>query len=201
MASKRNERLRRNAAVRASSSAQSRDPMVQEAHEILASTAAARAEAGYVLEFYSVDPHQLADDLDVPVDGRIHTHGDTFGRSIHLEEAQRHPTMAAASAGFTSPFIAVIRRPEDAGTPVGNAVTVSGADISSPMLHGPLGIIQRVHRLPQMHVAALLGLGENDSQRPETDKQQIQEIRDNFQAQVEAEAVITAGPYLAAFDV
>lgn len=177
------------------------DPMVEEARKILAATATARAEAGYLLEFYSVDPHQLADDLDVPVDGLVHGHGDVFGRSIHLEGARRHPTMAAASSGFTSPFIAVIRRPEDAGIPVGHAVTVGGADLNSPMLYGSLGVIQRVHRLPRMHVAALLGLGENDAQRPETGKERIQEIRDSFQAQVEAEAVITAGPYLTMFNV
>ncbi|WP_431220351.1 hypothetical protein [Leifsonia xyli] len=199
MASKKNDRLRRNAAARSASKAVDIDPIVEEAHQILADVRAAQLKAGYVLDYFSVDPHQLSDDLDVPIDGQLHAHGDVLGQLIHVSDEHRHQTMAAAAAGFTAPFIAVVRKPEDAGKPVSHAVPVSGANLNSEMLLAPLRVIQESRRLTAMHVAALLGMSGDDGEWAPKGPEEMKDLQETFQLQVEAEAVLTAAPYFKLF--
>jgi hypothetical protein len=201
VASKKNERLRRNAAARSASKAVDIDPIVDEAHQILADVRAAQLEAGYVLDYFSVDPHQLSDDLDVPIDGQLHAHANVLGQLIHVKEEQRHTTMVAAATGFTAPFIAVVRKPEHAGKPVSHAVPVSGANLNSEMLLAPLRVIQESRRLPAMHVAALLGMSGDEGEWAPKGPEEMKALQNNFQLQVEAEAVIAAAPYFNLFRV
>lgn len=168
--------------------------MLIEADQILADLAA--VPASYRFGFYLVEPHWLSDDLDVPVDGRLHAHGDILGKQLHLPETHRRNTINEASLGFTAPFIAVLRNPETATEPAHHAVIVQGADLTSEMLLGPLHIIQTVHRLSRMHFAALLGMPTAEGEWVASSREEMQEIVEDFQLRVEAEAVLAAGPYL-----
>lgn len=171
-----------------------RDPMLVKADQILADLAA--TPASYRFSFYAVEPHWLSEDLDVPVDGRLHGHGDTIGKQLHLPETHRRNTINEASLGFTAPFIVVLRNHDTASEPAGHAVIVQGADLTSEMLLGPLRIIQAVRRLSRMHFAALLGLPTAEGEWMASSRDEMQEVVRRFQLRVEAEAVLAAGPYL-----
>ena len=171
-----------------------RDPMLVEADQILADLAA--STVSYRFSFYAVEPSWLSEDLDVPIDGRLHAHNDIVGRQLHLPETHRRSTINEASLGFTSPFIAVLRNPDSETVPAGHAVIVQGANLQSEMLLGPLRIIQSVRRLSRMHFGALLGLATADGEWMAASRDEMQEIVRDFQLRVEAEAVLAAGPYL-----
>lgn len=169
-----------------------RDPILIEADQLLADLAT--APASYRFSFYALEPHWLSGDLDVPVDGKLHAHGDILGKQLHLPESYRRQTINEASKGFTAPFIAVIHNPETASEPAGHAVIVQGADLTSRMLMGPLQIIQRVRRLDRLHFAALLGLPTAPDEWMAKSEEEMQEVVQHFQLRVEAEAVLAAGP-------
>jgi len=59
--------------------------MLVEADQIPADLAA--APASYRFSFYAVEPQWLSDNLDVPVDGRLHAHGAVLGQQLHLPES------------------------------------------------------------------------------------------------------------------
>jgi hypothetical protein len=169
-----------------------RDPILIEADQLLADLAA--APASYRFSFYAVEPHWLSDDLDVPVDGKLHAHGPVLGKQLHLPESHRRQTINEASKGFTAPFIAVIHNPETASEPAGHAVIVAGANLTSRMLMAPLQIIQSVRRLNRLHFAALLGLPTAPAEWMAKSEEEMQEVVQHFQLRVEAEAVLAAGP-------
>jgi hypothetical protein len=194
----KDKRRQREATTRRSAStrrvAPERDPTLIEADHILADLAS--APASYRFSFYSVEPHWLSEDLDVPVDGRLHAHGDVLGKQLHLPETHRRNTINEASLGFTAPFIAVLHNPETASEPTGHAVIVQGANLTSEMLLAPLHIIQTVRRLSRLHFAALLGLPTAEGEWAPSSRDEMQEVVRCFQLRVEAEAVLAAGPYL-----
>lgn len=199
MASK-SSRRRRDIAARSSTSREKGagpDPMAMEAIRILADLD--DAQRGYVFRFYSLDPAWLSNDLEVELDGRVHWHDEILGRPLHLAEEHRRATIAAASSGFTSPFIAVLTWPEHEQLPVGDAIVVQGANAGSEFLRAPLHIMQRVHGLARLHFAALLGLGVSDGEWTAADDNEMAEITEHFQLRVEAEAVLTAAPYFPKF--
>ncbi|MDH6238206.1 hypothetical protein [Cryobacterium sp. CG_9.6] len=182
----------RSASTRRESS--DRNPMLVEADQILADLAA--APVSYRFSFYAVEPHWLSDDLDVPVDGRLHAHELVPGKQLHLPETHRRRTINEASKGFTAPFVAVLHNPETASAPAGHAVIVQGANLTSEMLLAPLRIIHKVRRLNVMHFAALLGLPTAEGEWTPKSRDEMQEVVKHFQLRVEAEAVLAAGPYL-----
>ena len=194
----KDKRRQREITARRSASARqlvpARDPMLDEADQILADLAA--EPASYRFSFYAVEPRWLSDDLEVPVDGKLHAHGDIRGKQLHLPETHRRMTINEASLGFTAPFVAVLRNPETAAAPAGHAVIVQGADLSSEMLLAPLRIIQTVRRLNRLHFAALLALPTAEGEWTAKSRSEMQEIVQQFQLRVEAEAVLASGPYL-----
>jgi hypothetical protein len=194
----KDKRRQREITARRSASARreelARDPMLNEADRILADFAA--EPVSYRFSFYSAEPRWLSDDLEMPIDGKLHAHGDIRGKQLHLPETHRRSTINEASLGFTAPFVAVLHNPETAAAPAGHAVIVQGADLSSEMLLASLRIIQTVRRLNSLHFAALLALPTAEGEWTAKSQSEMQGIVQHFQLRVEAEAVLATGPYL-----
>lgn len=169
---------------------------VQEAHQILAELDGRKVS--YRLSYYAVQPEDLAANLNVPVDGKLHAHHDVIiGKTLHLDESARRDTITAASRDFTGPFIAVIRRPEHVASPVAHATIMAAVDLSSEMLMGPLQIVQVTHRIERLHFAGLLGLSTTSGEWTADDRGEMKQLIADFQLRVEAEAVIVAGAHMA----
>lgn len=198
MSRDKRRRLREATAKRSANSrkgASARDPMLVEANQILADLAS--AHVSYRFSFYAVEPQWLSGNLDVPLDGRLHAHGDVGDIGmLHLPETYRRNTIYEASLGFTAPFVAVLHNHETASEPAGHVVPVYGADLTSEMLLGPWHIIQAVRRLSRLHFAALLGMPTAEGEWTASSRDEMQEVVQHFQLRVEAEAVLAAGPYL-----
>lgn len=171
------------------------DSPVRDAHHILAELDAATVSHRFA--YYAIEPEQLSGDLDVPVDGEMHVHEVPIGKTLHLNESARHASATEASRGFTAPFIAVIRRADDASSPVEHATVVQGVDMSSDMIMGPLQVIMIAHRLPRLHFAGLLGMSTIEDEWTPAGRDEMQQIIADFQLRVEAEAVIVAGGHMA----
>lgn len=185
-----------NPAARAHArAAASEEPIVTEARGILAELD--EKPRSYLLSYYALEPHELSSDLKVPLDGALHAHGDVRGRTLHLDEERRRPTIETASRGFTAPFLAAIRRPEHVDDPVEHATIVQGANLAAEMLLNPLRVIQAAHRIQVLHFGAFLAMSTNVVEWKPADEAEMQELVADFQFRVEAEAVIIAGRHMA----
>lgn len=171
------------------------EPIVIEARRHLAGLDA--APRSYELVYYAVDPEELSNDLDVPIDGGLHAHSSVIGMTLHLDESRRRPSMETASRGFTGPFVAVLRNPEHVATPVDHATILQGANLYSEMLVNPLRVIQVEHRIEALHFGALLAMGANDGEWMAAGPEEMQGIVTDFQLRVEAESVLVAGRIMA----
>jgi hypothetical protein len=190
---KKEETARRSANVRRASGELPPESIVLEAEEILADLA---GDTNYRLSYYALEPQWLSDDdLNVPTDGRMHVHAIPVGKTLHLPESHRFETMHLASRGFTAPFIAVLRNPSTAETPVGHAVVVLGADLQSDMVRLPLTVIQIGRRMPRLHFAALLGLSAEQGEWSPRSDRDMEIVQRHFQLRVEAESVLAAAPF------
>jgi hypothetical protein len=174
------------------------DSLVVDATNILADLAA--QDENYRLSYYTVEPAWLSDDLDVPIDGRVHAHPSVLGKQLHLPETHRRNTIREASNGFTGPFIAVLRNPATADAPLGDAVVIQGANLVSDMLRAPLEIMMRARRQTRLDFGALLGIPSAPGEWSATSKSEVTEIVEKFQARVEAEAVLAAAPFMPRFE-
>jgi hypothetical protein len=170
------------------------DSLVVDAQNILSDLAA--QEENYRLVYYRVEPRWLSDDLNVPIDGRIHAHAPVVGKQLHLPETHRRNTIREASNGFTGPFIAVLRNPATAADTLGQAVIIQGANLSSEMLHIPLQIMMRARGQTRLDFAALIGMPVSPGEWTATSKSEVAEIVEKFQLRVEAEAVLAAAPFV-----
>ena len=172
---------------------------VEEAHAILASLDS--KPASYRLSYYAVEAGQLSSNLDVPVDGKLHAHPEVIvGKTLHLDESARRDTITEATRDFTGPFIAVIRRPEHAASPVAHSTIVAAVDLSSEMLIAPLQIVMVAHLIKRLHFAGLLGMSTAQGEWVAKDRNEMKQLIDDFQLRVEAEAVIVAGAHMAALE-
>ncbi|MCM3505850.1 hypothetical protein M3666_12070 [Curtobacterium sp. ODYSSEY 48 V2] len=171
------------------------EPIVREARRHLAELDA--KPRSYELTYYALEPSDLSDDLDVPIDGNLHAHDGMYGRTLHLDESRRRATIAEASQGFTNPILGVLRNFEDVDAPVDHATVVLGADLQSGMLLNPLRVIQIEHHIEALHFAALIGMSTRDGEWAPDDEGEIAEIATDWQLRVEAESVIVAGRIMA----
>jgi len=170
------------------------DSTVQEAHRILAELSA--PPTSYRLSYYTVEPRELGGDLNVPVDGQVHAHPTVLGKTLALREHARRNDVTAASRAFTAPFIAVIRTPGAAESPVTQATIVQGVNIASEMLRGPLEILMRARGQERLHFGGFLGMSTSPGEWMASGPDEMSQITTDFQLRVEAEAVIAAGDYM-----
>lgn len=171
------------------------DSPVQDAHRILAELE--KRPASYRLSFYAVEPEELGGDLNVPVDEQVHAHPTVLGKTLSLREDARRDDVTAASRAFTGPFIAVIRRPEAAESPVTQATIVQGVSLASEMVRGPLEILMRARVQERLHFGGFLGMSTSPGEWMASGPDEMRQITTDFQLRVEAEAVIAAGEYMA----